>query len=64
VAQELRVTYLANEGVLVESGGTRVLIDALFRDSLDPYARHSPAWRTQTGRSASTASPSLAFHLH
>jgi len=43
LAQELRVTYLANEGVLVESGGARVLIDALFRDSLDPYARHSPA---------------------
>jgi hypothetical protein len=40
-AQELRVTYLANEGVLVESGGTRILIDALFRDSLDPYVRHS-----------------------
>ncbi len=39
-AQQVRVTYLANEGVLVEAGGTRVLIDALFRDSMDPYARY------------------------
>jgi L-ascorbate metabolism protein UlaG (beta-lactamase superfamily) len=39
-AQGIQVTYLANEGVLVEGGGARVLIDALFRDSMDPYLRH------------------------
>jgi L-ascorbate metabolism protein UlaG (beta-lactamase superfamily) len=36
----VEVTFLANEGVLVEGGGARILIDALFRDSMDPYLRH------------------------
>jgi L-ascorbate metabolism protein UlaG (beta-lactamase superfamily) len=40
-AQGVQVTYLANEGVLVEGGGARILVDALFRDSMDPYARHA-----------------------
>ena len=37
---EVTITYLANEGVMVLSGSTKVLIDALFRDSLDDYVRH------------------------
>ena len=38
---EVRVTYLANEGVLIE-GPCAVLLDALQRDSLGSYARHTP----------------------
>jgi L-ascorbate metabolism protein UlaG (beta-lactamase superfamily) len=38
---EVRVTYLANEGVLIE-GPCAVLVDALQRDSLGSYARHPP----------------------
>ena len=33
------ITYLANEGVFVESGGRGVLIDALFRGGVAGYAR-------------------------
>jgi L-ascorbate metabolism protein UlaG (beta-lactamase superfamily) len=39
-AEEVRVTYLANEGVRIEGGGCDVLIDALLRDSLGDHARH------------------------
>ncbi len=38
---EVRITYLANEGVLIE-GPCAVLVDALQRDSLGSYARHPP----------------------
>jgi L-ascorbate metabolism protein UlaG (beta-lactamase superfamily) len=67
LAQELRVTYLANEGVLVESAGTRVLIDALFRDSLEPYARHSRAVQEEleTGQKPFDGiGLALATHFH
>ena len=40
-AAPLRVTYLANEGVLID-GPCAVLVDALFRDSLGAYVRHAP----------------------
>jgi L-ascorbate metabolism protein UlaG (beta-lactamase superfamily) len=66
-AGELRVTYLANEGVLMESGGTRVLVDALFRDSLDPYARHSRNVQEalETGRAPFEGVVlALATHFH
>src|SRR5688500_17305265 len=33
----LTITFLANEGVMVSSGGTTVLIDALFGDGLRGY---------------------------
>jgi L-ascorbate metabolism protein UlaG (beta-lactamase superfamily) len=38
----VRITYLANAGVLIEGGGCSVLIDALQRDSLGDYLRHAP----------------------
>lgn len=41
LAAQIRVTYLANEGVLLTGGNTKVLIDALFRDSLGDYPRHA-----------------------
>jgi L-ascorbate metabolism protein UlaG (beta-lactamase superfamily) len=33
----VKITYVANEGFLIESAGKRVLIDALFRESMNPY---------------------------
>jgi L-ascorbate metabolism protein UlaG (beta-lactamase superfamily) len=41
-AEDVRVTYLANEGVRIQGGTCDVLIDALLRDSLGDYARHDP----------------------
>ena len=43
--QALALTYLANEGVLLESGETRVVIDGLFRDGVANYARLPGALR-------------------
>ena len=40
---ELRVTYLANEGFLLDSGEARVLIDALFDRGVEGYATLPPA---------------------
>jgi L-ascorbate metabolism protein UlaG (beta-lactamase superfamily) len=62
----VRVTYLANEGVLID-GPCAVLVDALFRDSLGDYQRHAPAVR----EALETARPpfdavglALATHYH
>jgi L-ascorbate metabolism protein UlaG (beta-lactamase superfamily) len=66
-ASRLRVIYLANEGVLIEGGGKRFLVDALFRDSLGTYARHSPAVQEQmeTGKPPfDRISLALATHYH
>jgi L-ascorbate metabolism protein UlaG (beta-lactamase superfamily) len=66
-AQGVSVTYLANEGVLVEAGGTRILIDALFRDSMDPYARHPPDVQEQLETGAKpydAVALALATHFH
>ena len=38
----VEITYLANEGVMIDCGGQRILIDALLRDSIDTYVRHPP----------------------
>ncbi len=45
-AAALEVTYLANEGFMIEGGGRKALIDALFGEGLDGYAVVSPAQRT------------------
>jgi L-ascorbate metabolism protein UlaG (beta-lactamase superfamily) len=66
-AQGVQVTYLANEGVLVEGGGARVLIDALFRDSMDPYARHARDVQEQLetgGKPYDGVRLALATHFH
>jgi L-ascorbate metabolism protein UlaG (beta-lactamase superfamily) len=47
VLAQVQVTYLANEGVLLTAGSTKVLIDALFRDSLGDYPRHSAETQAQ-----------------
>jgi L-ascorbate metabolism protein UlaG (beta-lactamase superfamily) len=36
------ITYLANEGVMIECDGQKILIDALFRDSVENYVRYTP----------------------
>ena len=56
-ARQVTVTYLANEGVMIDCGGQKALIDALFRDSLENYMRHSPEQqeRIETGKRPSTA---------
>lgn len=36
-ASKVKITYIANEGFFIESAGKRVLVDALFRQSMNPY---------------------------
>ncbi len=40
------VTYVGNEGFLIEGGGTKVLIDALYRNGVDGYVVMPPARRS------------------
>jgi L-ascorbate metabolism protein UlaG (beta-lactamase superfamily) len=44
-ATGVTVTYLANEGFLLEAGETRVLVDALFGDGLSGYLSVPPPLR-------------------
>jgi L-ascorbate metabolism protein UlaG (beta-lactamase superfamily) len=66
-AGEVKITYLANEGVMIQCGGDKILVDALFRDSLDQYVRHPP----QEQEEMETGKPpfdgvtlALATHFH
>lgn len=52
-AQGLKVTYIANEGVLVEGAGKKVLIDALFDDFYKDYLSPSTEVLTQMMQSDS-----------
>jgi len=64
---QVRVTYLANEGVLLSAGNAKVLIDALFRDGIDDYARHSQVVQEQleTGKAPfDGVGLALATHFH
>lgn len=38
----VRITYVGNEGFLIESGGKKVLIDALYRAGVSGYVVHTP----------------------
>lgn len=63
----VRVTYLANAGVLLEGDGCSVLIDALQRDSLGDYLRHAPdvQERLETARPPfDRVGLALATHFH
>lgn len=44
-ADTVRVTYVGNEGFLIESGGKKVLVDALYRSGVSGYVVHSPEVR-------------------
>lgn len=64
---QVTVTYLANEGVMIDCSGQKVLIDALFRDSVEHYMRHSPQQqeRLETGKAPFNAiRVALATHYH
>jgi L-ascorbate metabolism protein UlaG (beta-lactamase superfamily) len=46
-SESIKITYIANEGFLLESAGKKVLIDALFTDGLGYYMLPSPHIRSQ-----------------
>ncbi|MBO3699811.1 MBL fold metallo-hydrolase [Roseivirga sp. E12] len=52
-AQDLKVTYIANEGVLLEGGGSKAIIDALFDDFYKDYLSPSEATVKQMMESSS-----------
>jgi len=67
LAAEVKITYLANEGVLLHSGNTKILIDALFRDSLGDYVRHDASTQEEleSGRAPfDHIALTLATHFH
>lgn len=64
---QVSVTCLANEGVLLTAGPAKVLVDALFRDSLGDYSRHSAdvQERLETGKPPfDGVNLALATHYH
>ena len=65
-AAQVKVTYLANEGVMLTAGSTKVLVDALLRDGLG-YPTHAPAVQEQleTGKPPfDGVGLTLATHYH
>jgi L-ascorbate metabolism protein UlaG (beta-lactamase superfamily) len=66
-ARGVEITHLANEGFLLSAGGTKVLVDALFRDGLPEYARVAGAGREalETARGAFAGVDAvLITHVH
>ncbi len=66
-AQSVKITYLANEGVLIESGNQKVLIDALFDDFYKDYLSPSLELRSDmiSGQSPfEKVDLVLATHIH
>jgi len=65
VADPLEVTYLANEGFLIETTGTRVLIDALFGAGLPGYPAVPAAVRSRLeGGEGEFAGVTVALATH
>jgi len=66
-SSSLHITYLANEGVYLESGETSIVIDGLFRDGVSSYmtipSELLEKLETATGRFADTDLV-LVTHLH
>ncbi len=63
----LRVTYLANEGVLLTAGDKKVVIDGLFRSAMEPYLNHSADTRKTLEKGEGTfagITVALATHQH
>ena len=63
----LVVTFLANEGVMISSGGTSILIDALFGDGLPGYGVVTEPTRTTLERAQppfDRVNAVLATHIH
>jgi L-ascorbate metabolism protein UlaG (beta-lactamase superfamily) len=67
VGDPLEVTFLANEGFLLHSGDSRVLIDGLFREGVDGYGKLTLEQRelVETAEAPfNTINFVLATHLH
>ena len=65
--EQIEITYLANEGFLLASADHKVLIDGLFREGVDGYAKLSPELRetVETAQAPfDTVDLVLATHLH
>lgn len=66
-AQDLKITYIANEGVLIENKSEKVLIDALFDDFYKDYVSPSEATVEQMMNSENPfdeVSLVLTTHIH
>lgn len=66
-AQDLKITYIANEGVLLENGEQKVLIDALFDDFYEAYLSPSEALMSDMQSSKSpfdNVALALTTHVH
>ena len=50
VGAQVKVTYVANEGFLLEGGGKKVLIDALFERGVSGYAKIPRTMRSELER--------------
>ncbi|MEO8026646.1 MAG: MBL fold metallo-hydrolase [Bryobacteraceae bacterium] len=64
---QVKVTYLANEGVMLEAGNAKVLVDALLRDSLGDYHRYDAATQEKIEHGKPPfdgVSLALATHFH
>ena len=67
VRDSLVITFLANEGVMISSGGTTVLIDALFGEGLSGYGIVTQPTRTALERGQppfDRVNAVLATHIH
>ncbi len=63
----VEITYIANEGLMISSGGKKVLIDALLREGLDEYQRvpSDQLEKIETGRAPfDKVSVALVSHFH
>ena len=66
-ADELRIVYLGNEGFLLRSGETVVLVDALFGEGIDGYGTVPAAERSRLEQGAAPYDEIdlvLASHFH
>ena len=63
----VRITYVGNEGFLIEVAGRKVLIDALYRSGVPGYVAHPPERRRQLERADApfdNVDVVLATHYH
>lgn len=62
----LTISYVANEGLLLQSGADGVLIDVLFRAGIDPYAKVAPEVleAAETGKAPYDVTAVLVSHTH
>lgn len=67
IKQAVEVFYLANEGFFITGGGKKVLVDALFREGIKPYAVVSPTNKERLEQARDPFSDvdlAMASHFH